>query len=717
MADLLSIGLSGLAASKTQLSITGHNITNVNTPGYSRQDATQATRSPQFSGAGYIGSGTTLVEVRRSYSEFLTSQLRSSTSLSADVEAYKSQINQLDSLLAGTTTGITPSLQKFFSALQTAAEDPANIPARQLVLAEAEGLARRFNTVYDRLSEQNNFTNKQMSAVTDQVNRLAGSIGSLNEAIAIAAANGKQPNDLLDARDEAVRQLSGYIGVTVVPQDDKSFNIFIGSGQPLVVGSTVARLEVVPGQGDPNRHEVQFISGGSRQGITSQITGGELGGLIRYREEVLDSTMNSLGRLALAVSDQVNTQLGQGLDLKGQVGSALFGNYNDPALARLRVNAFAGNSNAQPVLNITNTSQLSTSDYLMEYDGSSYKIRRLSDNQLMTATENPAGTLSITDKNGRDQGFQIVLGNPPPAPGDKFSLQPTRRGASDIKATLDQADQLAFAAPIRAESKLQNRGTGVIGQPSLVAGPSPISRDALAVANLSLGANLSADGKTYTLGALPTGWSYVAKGGDPIVPQRSANGDLIEPLADQDGNPLARVLDDDGQPLEVNGQPVVAPAMTMGNSNTVRLAYAAADGETYRFELSMSGRPMAGDEFALAFNQNGVSDNRNALKLVDLQSKQTVGVTAGIAGSGFSFTDGYGELVERVGTLTAQARMDSEATGAILKQATDNRDSLSAVNLDEEAANLIKFEQYYNASAQIIQVARSLFDTLISTFR
>jgi flagellar hook-associated protein 1 FlgK len=671
MADLLSIGLSGLAASKTQLSITGHNITNVNTPGYSRQDATQATRSPQFSGAGYIGSGTTLVEVRRSYSEFLTSQLRSSTSLSADVEAYKSQINQLDSLLAGTTTGITPSLQKFFSALQTAAEDPANIPARQLVLAEAEGLARRFNTVYDRLSEQNNFTNKQMSAVTDQVNRLAGSIGSLNEAIAIAAANGKQPNDLLDARDEAVRQLSGYIGVTVVPQDDKSFNIFIGSGQPLVVGSTVARLEVVPGQGDPNRHEVQFISGGSRQGITSQITGGELGGLIRYREEVLDSTMNSLGRLALAVSDQVNAQLGQGLDLKGQVGSALFGNYNDPALARLRVNAFAGNSNAQPVLNITNTSQLSTSDYLMEYDGSSYKIRRLSDNQLMTATENPVGTLSITDKNGRDQGFQIVLGNPPPAPGDKFSLQPTRRGASDIKATLDQADQLAFAAPVRAQSTLQNSGTGVIGQPNLLSAPSPINPAALAAAFEGL--TLTYDGNGLTL------------------PTPAPAGLVLSP-----------------------------PTVSAGQTNTLNLTLTTGtvpNEQQYSFEFTVSGRPAAGDTFTFNYNQSGVSDNRNALKLVDLQNKQTVGVTAGIAGSGFSFTDGYGELVERVGTLTAQARMDSEATGAILKQATDNRDSLSAVNLDEEAANLIKFEQYYNASAQIIQVARSLFDTLISSFR
>lgn len=723
MADLLNIGLSGLSASKTQLSITGHNISNVNTPGYTRQDATQATRLAQFSGAGYIGSGTTLVDVRRSYSEFLTSQLRSSTALNSDVAAYKSQIDQLDSLLAGTTTGITPALQSFFSAMQTAAEDPANIPARQLVLAESEGLARRFNTVYDRLAEQNAFTNKQMSAVTDQVNRLAGSIGSLNEAIAVAAANGKQPNDLLDAREEAVRELSTYIGVTVVPQDDSSFNIFIGSGQPLVVGSSVARLEVVPGQGDPNRHEVQFISGGSRQGITSQITGGELGGLIRYRSEVLDSTMNSLGRLALAVSDQVNSQLGQGLDLKGNVGSALFGDYNDPALAKLRVNAFSGNSsNAQPALNITQTNLLTTSDYLMEYGAGGYTVRRLSDSQPMTVTTNADGSLSITDKSGRDQGFQIAPGTPAPAVGDKFTLQPTRRGATDITAVLDQADQLSFAAPMRAEGNLQNSGTGVIGQPDLVNGPSPIDKTVLSAASLSLEVTLSADGKTYTLGDLPNNWSFVSKAGDPLIAQREA-GVLKDPMIDQDGNPLIHLTDAagvklrvDGAPWEAGDEPLVAPALALGASNTVRLAYSVG-GDSYQFELPFSGRPQAKDEFSLTFNQSGVSDNRNALKLVDLQSKQSIGVDSNVTGSGFSFTDGYGELVERVGTLTAQARLDSEANGAILKQATDNRDSLSAVNLDEEAANLIKFEQYYNASAQIIQVARSLFDTLISTFR
>src|SRR5690606_27958720 len=195
--------------------------------------------------------------------------------------------------------------------------------------------------------------------------------------------------------------------------------------------------------------------GGSRQGITSQITGGELGGMIRYRSEVLDSTMYSLGRLALAVSDPDHSPQGHGLDLKGNVGSALFGDYNDEALARLRVNAFAGNSNAQPLLEITDTSSLTTSDYLMEYDGTAYTVRRLSDNQPMTVTDSvPSGTLSITDKNGQDQGFQIQLGTPLPATGDKFTLQPTRRGATDITAILDQADQLAFAAPMRAESNL-----------------------------------------------------------------------------------------------------------------------------------------------------------------------------------------------------------------------------------------------------------------------
>ena len=690
MADLLNIGMSGLHAAKTKLSVTGHNITNVNTPGYTRQDTVQGTRTPQFSGAGYIGTGTSLLDVRRSYNEFLTTQVRSSTSLNSDVVAYKSQIDQLDSLLAGSSTGITPSMDAFFSATQAAAEDPSNIPARQLVISEAEGLARRFNDLYDTINTQNSSINKQLVTSTEQINRLAQTIGGLNDAIANAGANGSQPNDLLDARDEAVRQLSTYVGVNVVVQDNNTFNVSLGSGQPLVVGNTVNQLQAVPGRGDPNTFEIDFVSGGSRQNITSNISGGEVGGLLRYREDALKPSVNALGRLALSISEEVNTQLGQGLDLKGQVGSNLFKDINDPSLTGLRVRPVATNtSNVSGDMRITDTSVLTTSDYRLDFDGSNYSARRLSDGAEMTVTQGADGALSFTDSAGRDQGFSLTLSGTP-ATGDQFVLEPTRRGAAGISAELDQADQLAFAGPFKGEADLQNKGTGKITQPSLegftdnstppLAG---LSRDALAAVS-------------------QVGMRFDAASNSMVVDTPLPPGVTVT------------MLTADGQ--------TVPGGVTPGQSNDLKYSIEVNVGgvqQSFTVSQSISGRPENGDKFSIDFNKNGVSDNRNALKLADLQNKQVVGVDPNSANSnsGMNFNNGYGDMVERVGTLTAQARRDDVATGAILQQSTDSRNSVSAVSLDEEAANLIQFEQYYNASAQVIQVARTLFDTLISTLR
>ncbi|MGL4319088.1 MAG: flagellar hook-associated protein FlgK [Pseudomonas sp.] len=687
MADLLSIGLSGLAANKTSLAVTGHNITNVNTPGFSRQDTVQATRIPQFSGAGYIGSGTTLVDVRRIYNEFLTTQVRSSTALNSDVSAYLDQINQLDSLLAGSTTGVTPGMQKLFAALQTAAEDPANIPARQLVLSEAEGLSKRFNTIYDRLYEQNAFINKQLSAVTDQVNQLATSIAGYNDAIAIAGANGQQPNDLLDAREEAVRQLSEFVGVTVVPQDDNTYNLFIGSGQPLVVGSSAARLEVVPGTSDPLRSEVQFVSGGSRQGITSLITGGEMGGLIRYREDVLDESLNAVGRLALSIADQVNSQLGQGLDLKGNFGESLFRDINDPTIIGQRSLARIGNSDTTANLNvlIEDTTTLTTSDYEVQFTSATeYTVRRISDGQMVSAMydddadpDTPlvaapspyditSGTPLVFD------GFSMNVASGTFAAGDRFRIMPTRNAADHVRTDLTNAEELAFASPLKSETSPANIGTGTITQPSLITQIDIYDATAQAAMENSL---------------------------RTAPPLRI----VFTSATDYD------VVDTGGAVLSSN---TIVP----GQNNTQQVT-AGTPPDDFTFEFTISGRPSTGDNFTVSFNTNGVSDNRNALKLAELQSKSTVGIDPNFpTTTGASFTDAYGDLVERVGTLTSQARVDGEATSAILKQATDNRDSVSAVNLDEEAAKLIQFEQYYQASAQIIQVARSLFDTLINSF-
>ena len=679
MADLLNIGLSGLAANKTSLAVTGHNITNVNTPGFSRQETVQATRIPQFSGAGYIGSGTTLVDVRRIYNEFLNTQVRSSTALNSDTQSYLGQINQLDSLLAGSTTGVNPGLQKVFAALQTAAEDPANIPARQLALSEAEGLAKRFNTVYDRLNEQNAFINKQLSAVTDQVNQLATSIAGYNEAIAVAASNGQQPNDLLDAREEAVRKLSTFIGVTVVAQDDNSYNLFVGSGQPLVVGSTASRLEVVPGLSDPLRSEVQFVSGNSRQGITSLITGGEMGGLIRYREDVLDTTLNSVGRLALSVTDQVNRQLGQGLDLNGQFGNGLFRELNDPLLIGQRSLARIGNSDTTANLNvlIEDTTQLTPSDYEVEFTSSTdYTVRRVSDGTSF-------GPFDITVVPAAEfDGVSLNVASGTFAAGDRFRVLPTRNAGESIRADMKRPEELAFAAPLKSQTSPANIGTGVISQPTLLTEIDIY--DPVAQTNL----------ETSLRNAPPLRIVMGAGGG------ATQGYDVVD----------------------INGNVIDTGVIVPGQNNKITITVPATAGPPavpvpFDYEVAISGRPQGGDNFSVSFNTNGVSDNRNALKLIDLQNRATIGINPlAPATTGSSFTDAYGDLVERVGTLTSQARVDGEATGAILKQATDNRDSISAVNLDEEAAKLIQFEQYYQASAQIIQVARSLFDTLINTF-
>src|SRR5690606_25347174 len=252
---------------------------------------------------------------------------------------------------------------------------------------------------------------------------------------------------------------------------------------PLVVGATAARLEVVPGQSDPLRSEVQFVSGNSRQGITTLITGGEMGGLIRYREDVLDQSLNAVGRLALSIADQINSQLGQGLDLKGNFGEPLFRHINDPLLIGQRSIARVGNSDPSANLNvlIENTSALTTSDYEVEFTSATeYTVRRVSDGKTITPLYdddgNPdtplvpapapyditSGTPLVFD------GFSLNVTSGTFAAGDRFRIMPTRTAGSDIRSDLKNADELAFASPLKSETSPGNIGTGVITQPSLV---------------------------------------------------------------------------------------------------------------------------------------------------------------------------------------------------------------------------------------------------------
>jgi len=656
MSNLINIGQSGLAASRGHLNVAGHNISNAHTPGFSRQQALQESRS---SVSHQIGSGTRLSDIRRHYNEYFTASQRSSTSLAAEAGAYLAQISAIDGLLADAPSSISGGLQQFFSAVQAASKNPAGLAERQSVLSEAEGLARRFKALDSQLAEQAQQHQQQMRDVAVEINRLSTQIASLNQSI---ASSGEASPDLLDARDEALRQLSGFIGISTVKQDNGSVNVLTASGQPLVLGSTANQLEVVPSQSDPQIADVQLICDGERRSISGQISGGELGGLLRHSAEVLEPARRAIGRMALVIGQEVNRQLAAGLDLNGEAGKPLFTDFNSPELAVLRVQAHAGNSSAaRPALYIQDARLLGTQDVQLEFDGKHYRAR-LDDGTALNVRTNADGSLGFTDSQGRDLGFSVTLGDPKPAAGDKFTLQPTARGAADIGVSLKNPAEIALAAPLRSSAASSNKGSAVISQPELIG-----------ELNLS---TLQSE--------LPISLSWNGQGFD------------LPP-----GATLTRI-NADGKPDFQDGQ-----------ENRYQLQL--KDGST--LEFSLNGRPKAGDRFEIAVNQGGIKDNRNALKLADLQTKAIVGVDSRNPASGTSLDGSYGELVMQVGSKTAQAQKDNEACGLILQQATNNRDSVSAVDLDEEGANILRYQQHYVAAAQVIQVARDVFDSLLASLR
>ena len=460
MSGLLSNAISGLQASQNALRTAGHNISNANTAGYSRQEVNYATRPEQnMGGAGFIGSGVTTTSIERVVNEFVTTQLRSDTSTFNQLNKYNTNIGKVDKLFADVSTGLSGALQTFFASLQNGANDPASTPGRQLIVTEAQSLSNRFNNLHQRMSEIEKSVNSEVRTVIAQMNSLASSVASLNQSIGElrASGNGNEPNDLMDKRDEALRQLSELISLQVVTQGDGDVNIFIGNGQPLVIGTQVSTFSVT------NDGKIQLKGNNSVADVSGQISGGQIGGLLSFRNEVLAPSMNELGRIALAMADQFNTQQQQGIDLDGDYGQKIFRDINDPLLTASRVK-HDGN-NAQPYdrvidVSITDTDKLTTSDYQFDIipGGSNYLITRLSDNQVVSQ-----GTLSGAYPNSITfDGISVNLTSGSFQGGDSFTLQPTRNGAGDIASMLQRPEDLAFAVPIRTATNTGNSGNGLI---------------------------------------------------------------------------------------------------------------------------------------------------------------------------------------------------------------------------------------------------------------
>ncbi|ALI02993.1 flagellar hook-associated protein FlgK [Pseudomonas sp. FW306-02-F02-AA] len=668
--SLLNIGMSGLSAASSSLAVTGNNIANVDTAGYSRQQTVQSSKASIQYGNVFIGTGTTLADVRRVYNAYLDKQLQLTTSLSSDAQAYLSQVTQVDKLLSDSGTGITKVMQSFFSSLQTLSSTPNDAAARQALLTNSQSLSSRFNAMSDQLKQQGSYINAQMGSMVDQVNKLASTIATYNQKITAANGTGSAPNDLMDQRNETVRQLSQLVGTQVVERDG-SYDIYMTGGQPLVMGSTANSLQVSTDKSDPTRSSIIMNRGFSTLDITSAVTGGEMGGLLRYRDDVLAPATNALGRIAMVVSDQVNRQLGQGLDQNGEFGAALFSNINSATAISQRSIASSNNNPASGNLNVTiqDTSKLSTSDYQVTFTSATgYSVKRLSDNTDMGSFTLGASPAPVID------GFSLSLNSAAGvSAGDNFKITPTRSGAGDLSTVMTDTKRLSTSAPLTSTLAQGNKGTGSVSQPTL----------------------------TSTLDIY-----------NPVQSQDMQN-------AIKTAMPVRMLMTSANayEVLDAKGNSLGTGSIVPGQSNKLSIPVPYTDSlgaaQNFNFEMTVSGNPVSGDSFNVSMTAASSTDNRNAQALLGLQSKATVGATT--TSPGVSFSDAYGGLVSEVGAKAKQGQMDGTANDTLLKGAAAARDSLSGVDLDEETGHLVKFQQYYSASSQIIKAAQEIFSTLINS--
>ncbi len=682
MAGLINIGLTGVLSHQSALNTTGNNIANANTDGYSRQEVQFDTQPGRNTGAGYIGSGVQITDIRRLANEFITQQVREDSSLFGEQDALNSELSRLDNLLGSNATGLSDALGKFFASLQNAAEDPTSLPQRQLVLSEAQQIINRFQGMNSEFIQQRESIKTQMRQGVDDANSLIQSIADLNGAIAESPglAQGREPNALLDQRDEKLRQLSELVSVRVIETDGSQVNVSLQNGQSLVLESTAAKLGTRDNSEDPNYLEFTLTSGGRTLGVDEQITGGKLGGLRRFAEEALRPAEAELGRIAIALSDSVNQQHEIGMDLEGNLGGALFNDINSLSAQRGRVIANANNSapgDAQLAVEIIDSSTLPAGSWSLRFggDGRDFELFDRATGKVVNQGRLPDPVQSEISM----PGFNIRVEGGTFNAGDSFLIEPTRQAAANLDLAISREEDLAFASPVRAQASDGNGGDGVISQGTMLNVRDPFT--------------------------------------NALLPSFRQQGQLSPPLDIQfreDGGQLVfDVVDgNSGTVLQAGNASAVPPVNVFqpGVSNKLFTEDPGA-ADYYGFQFEISGKPAPGDSFSIGYNTNGISDNRNAEFLAGLGTKNTLG------NGNQSLSEGYASLVAEIGVKTRQSQLDKDSGETLLEQSKNQRQSASGVNLDEEAGRLIQYQAAYNASAKVMSVAQDLFNTLLQTFR
>ena len=626
MSGLLSTGSSALLAFQRALGTVSHNVANAATPGYSRQRVELAARPGQPTTGGYIGQGVDVASLQRLADGLVFARQIDSSGELGRLQQLSSMAGRVDSLVSDPSTGLSTQWSAFFNAADAVAADPTSSVARSQLLAAGDQLAGRWRSLDNQMSALETESGQRIQGTISDANRLAGEIADLNRNITAAGSNASP--DLLDARALRIDQLATLVGADTVAQDDGSLNVFTAGGQAMVLGNQAMKLTTVADPFRPDRVQIALQGASGSVRLPSASVSGELGGLLEFRDRVLDPARAELGRLATVFATGFNEAQRAGVDYNGAAGTDFF------TLAPPKVDAHAGNTGSATIAaTIDDVSALKGNDLVLRFDGAWSATRADTGEPVaMTGSGTAADPFKVA-------GVSLEIGGTP-AVGDRYSLRPTADAAGNLRLALTDPSKIAAASPLQAQADTANLGDARAGSAQVT--------DSAAFASFA-GATIEfIDDGQYTInGAGP--YPYTA------------------------GSPIAD----------------------------------AAAG----WSMSLAGTPTAGDRFTLARTPPRSGDNGNALVLGGFDRQ-------GILDGGTqSLTDGLSQLTARAGTDARHAALSLEGQSAIHDQVIAERESVSGVNLDEEAADMMRFQQAYQAAAQVISTADTMFQTLLSAVR
>jgi len=427
----MDLGRQGIAASRAGMEVVGRNISNAADASYTRQEI--FFESP-------AQGGVRTWAVRSQVDAFIESRLATESQTQGRLEVERRLMSEVSAVFGTTESGLNASMADFFAAVSGLSSSPESSESRANLLFQADAMTGEFQRDADALRGLATEIGKELETTLGRANQIAADIAKLNTSIGGSAAGDGATGQLIDQRTALVKQLGGLIDINTFEDGNGNVTVFVGGGVPLVEGGNSYTLDLAPAQGfDPYAGIAVTTPGGTRNDITDRISGGEVGGLMRVRDEVIRPAMEDLDRVAAALTVQFNQVHGQGFGLDGSTGQDFFS-----PLSPSVVGAGANTGGADVSAAIFDTSALTLDDYEVVFTAPG-QFDLLNTTQGTTVSTGNAYTSGMTlDVDGVRLTLADATGGP--QAGDRYLVSTVRDQSLNIAAAVTDPNAIAASA-------------------------------------------------------------------------------------------------------------------------------------------------------------------------------------------------------------------------------------------------------------------------------